>query len=33
MKEGQKLWTRDELILAVNLYIKNAFWQAAPQQS
>ena len=25
MKEGQKLWTRDELILAVNLYCKLPF--------
>lgn len=25
MKEGQKLWTRDELILAINLYIKLPF--------
>jgi len=25
MKEGQKLWTRDELILALNLYLKLPF--------
>lgn len=25
MKEGQKLWTRDELILAANLYCKLPF--------
>ncbi len=25
MKEGQKLWTRDELILAINLYCKMPF--------
>jgi putative restriction endonuclease len=25
MKEGQKLWTRDELILAINLYCKTPF--------
>lgn len=25
MKEGQKLWTRDELILAINLYCKLPF--------
>jgi len=25
MKEGQKLWTREELILAVNLYCKLSF--------
>jgi putative restriction endonuclease len=25
MKEGQRLWTRDELILAVNLYCKTPF--------
>ncbi len=25
MKEGQKLWTKDELILAINLYIKLPF--------
>jgi len=25
MKEGQKLWTRDELILAINLYAKTPF--------
>src|SRR3989338_1968025 len=25
MKEGQKLWTREELILAVNLYCKLPF--------
>lgn len=25
MKEGQKLWTRDELILAINLYCKLSF--------
>lgn len=25
MKEGQRLWTRDELILAINLYIKLPF--------
>ena len=25
MKEGQTLWTRDELILAVNLYCKLPF--------
>jgi len=25
MKEGQKLWTREELILAVNLYCKSPF--------
>ncbi len=25
MKEGQKLWTRDELILAINLYCKMTF--------
>ncbi len=25
MKQGQKLWTRDELILAVNLYCKLPF--------
>jgi putative restriction endonuclease len=27
MKEGQKLWTRDELILAINLYSKITFGQ------
>ena len=27
MKEGQKLWTRDELILAINLYSKIRFGQ------
>ena len=27
MKEGQKLWTRDELILAINLYCKLPFGQ------
>jgi putative restriction endonuclease len=27
MKEGQKLWTRDELILAINLYCKLTFGQ------
>lgn len=27
MKEGQKLWTRDELILAINLYSKLSFGQ------
>ena len=25
MKEGQKLWTREELILAINLYCKTPF--------
>jgi len=25
MKEGQKLWTRDELILTINLYCKTSF--------
>jgi putative restriction endonuclease len=25
MKEGQRLWTRDELILAINLYSKLPF--------
>ncbi len=25
MKEGQKLWTQDELILAINLYCKTSF--------
>jgi putative restriction endonuclease len=25
MKEGQRLWTRDELILALNLYCKLPF--------
>jgi putative restriction endonuclease len=25
MKEGQKLWTRDELVLAINLYCKLSF--------
>jgi putative restriction endonuclease len=25
MKEGQKLWTRNELILAINLYCKLPF--------
>jgi putative restriction endonuclease len=25
MKEGQKLWTREELILAINLYCKTTF--------
>jgi len=25
MKEGQKLWTREELILAINLYCKIPF--------
>jgi putative restriction endonuclease len=25
MKEGQRLWTRDELILAINLYCKLTF--------
>ena len=25
MKEGQKLWTRDELVLAINLYCKLPF--------
>ena len=25
MKEGQKLWSRDELILAINLYCKLPF--------
>ena len=25
MKEGQKLWTREELILAINLYCKLPF--------
>ena len=25
MKKGQKLWTRDELILAINLYCKLPF--------
>jgi putative restriction endonuclease len=25
MKEGNKLWTRDELILALNLYLKLPF--------
>src|ERR1700743_1328700 len=27
MKEGQRLWTRDELILAINLYSKITFGQ------
>jgi len=27
MKEGQRLWTRDELILAINLFIKLTFGQ------
>lgn len=27
MKEGQRLWTRDELILAINLYCKMPFGQ------
>ena len=27
MKEGQKLWTKDELLLAINLYSKIAFGQ------
>ncbi|HRF38987.1 MAG TPA: hypothetical protein PK198_09360, partial [Saprospiraceae bacterium] len=25
MKKGQKLWTREELILAINLYCKTPF--------
>ena len=27
MKPGQRLWTRDELLLAINLYCKLTFWQ------
>jgi putative restriction endonuclease len=27
MKEGQKLWTREESILAINLYCKIPFGQ------
>jgi putative restriction endonuclease len=27
MKEGQKLWTRDELVLTINLYCKLSFGQ------
>lgn len=27
MKQGQRLWTRDELLLAINLYCKTPFGQ------